>query len=89
MGTQDEKKLESCQLCNRQHDLDECKAFNDMVVAREASVWQNRNCVKVAMEVFQQNAQHVTVQKEEHVRSALRSIPLAYMVSSTKTKMGQ
>ena len=47
------------------------------------------NCVKVAMEVFQQNIQHVTVQKEEHVRSALRSIPLAYMVSSTKTKMGQ
>ena len=36
MRTQDEKKLESCQLCNRQHDLDECKAFNDMVVTKRS-----------------------------------------------------
>ena len=43
----------------------------------------------VVMKVFQQNAEHATVQNEEHVRSALRSISLAYMVSSTKRKMGQ
>ena len=43
----------------------------------------------VAMKVFQQNKQHNTVQKEEHVRSALRSIPLAYKVKSTKRNMGQ
>ena len=31
--TQTEKKLKNCQLCNRYYDLDECKVFNDMVVA--------------------------------------------------------
>ena len=27
---------EHCQLCNRHHDLDECNAFNDMVVAERS-----------------------------------------------------
>ena len=36
VGTQVEKKLENCQLCNRHHDLDECKAFNNMVVAERS-----------------------------------------------------
>ena len=40
----------------------------------------------VAMKVFQQNKQHNTVQKEEHVRSALRSIPLAYKEKVQKYK---
>ena len=36
VGTQVEKRLENCQLCNRHHDLDECKAFNNMVVAERS-----------------------------------------------------
>ena len=34
--TQDEIKLENCQLCNRYYDLDEWKAFNGMVVAERS-----------------------------------------------------
>ena len=34
--SQGEKKLENCQLCNIHHDLDECKAINDMVVAERS-----------------------------------------------------
>ena len=56
---------------------------------REANFWQSRSCVMVAMKVFKQNTQHITVQKEEHVRSVMGSILLVYMVSSTKRKMGQ
>ena len=36
--SQGEKKLENCQLCNRHHNLDEYKAFNDMVVAERRKV---------------------------------------------------
>ena len=55
MRTHVEKKLENCQLCNRRHDLDECKAFSDIVVAERSKFWQNRSCFMVAMKVFQQN----------------------------------
>ena len=34
--TQDEIKLENCQLCSRHYDLDEWKAFNGMVVAERS-----------------------------------------------------
>ena len=27
-----EDSSSKCRMCNRQHDLDECKAFNDMIV---------------------------------------------------------
>ena len=57
---------------------------------REANFWQNRSFVMVAMKVFHQNTQHVIVQKKkEHVRYDSGSIPLTYLVSSVKRKMGQ
>ena len=34
--SQGEGKLENCQLCNRHHDLNECKVFSDMVVAEKS-----------------------------------------------------
>ena len=42
----------------------------------------------VAKKIFLKITQHVTVQREEHARYALRSIILVYTVSSTKRKTG-
>ena len=73
----------------RHHDLDECKAFNDMVVAERSKVLAKRKLYYRCYESISPNTQHVIVQKEVHVRYASGSIPLVHMVSSTKRKMGQ
>ena len=88
---QGEKKLENWQLCNRHNDLDECKAFNDMVVAERSKFLAKqkrgggferisakhtaRNCP---------NREHV-----RYVRSFLGNITRVCMISSTKRKVGQ
>ena len=87
--SQGEGKLENCQLCNRHHDLDECKVFSDMVVAERSKFLAKQKLCYGCYESISAKQTLRTCPKEEHVRSALGSILLVYMVSSTKRRMGQ
>ena len=85
---QNEKKLENWQLCNRHNDLDECKAFNDMVVAERSKFLAKQKCGGGFERI---SAKHTArnCPNREHVRSFLGNITRVYMISSTKRKVGQ
>ena len=85
---QGEKKLENWQLCNRHNDLDEWKAFNDMVVAERSKFLAKQKCGGGFERI---SAKHTArnCPNREHVRSFLGNITRVYMISSTKRKVGQ
>ena len=54
MRSQVEKKLENCQLCNRYYDLDECRAFDDIVVPeRNKFLEKHRLCYGCYENIFE------------------------------------
>ena len=89
--SQGEQKPENCQLCNRHHNLDEHKTFNDMVVAERSKFLAKQEFCYGCYESISSKytARNCPKKKEEHVRYDSGSIPLTYLVSSVKRKMGQ
>ena len=73
-------------MCNGRHDLDECKAFNDMKVEERSKSLSKQKLCMVAMKSAHQNTQQGTVQ-EETVRFVWQIIQLVYMDIRSEGRM--
>ena len=60
-----EDKSSRCKMYNERHDLDECKAYNDMTVEERSSFSPSRNYAMVALKPYHQNTQQGIVQGKD------------------------
>ena len=88
MRTQVEEKLKNCQLCNRHHELDECKAFNDMVVAERSNFLAKRKLRYGCYESISVNHTARNCPKRRTCKICLGKLPISLHSVQYKKKDG-
>ena len=76
-----------CKMCNGRHDLDECKAFNDMTVDEKSIFLSKQKLWYGCYEAISPKHTARNCPRRETVRSVWQSIQLVYMDTRSEGKM--